>query len=171
MLLSLSGTPRAADFNYRGSMALNMMETMWDFMQWFLGRRDPFNGVSSLPWRYDNPVASWYAPYGNGYGPSSWGDPYGYAPGNPWGNTQSLDGVWMSPSGEYWFVRGRQFVYRSGGESVPGEFELQGSFILTRMPWGEIEFEYRQMGDVLVLRDLDGRVTMMRRIEQGGWRW
>jgi hypothetical protein len=39
------------------------------------------------------------------------------------------------------------------------------------MPGGEVEFEFRQMDDVLVLRDVNGRVMLLRRIEAGDWSW
>jgi hypothetical protein len=42
---------------------INMMATMFDFMEWFLGGRDSLLNADSLPSRYGYPVSSWYPPY------------------------------------------------------------------------------------------------------------
>lgn len=153
---------QAADFNYNGnysgSVAGSMMSTMWDFMEWFLGNRyrngpHAFNGrtPSRNPYRYRD----------------YWEDP-----NNPWVDMQPLEGVWQAQSGEYWYVRGSRFVLvDSSGNKSAGEFHVEGDFILTRMQWGEAEFEYRQMDDVLILRDINGRIMLLRRVEAGGWNW
>lgn len=174
--LSLLGScnVRAADFNYggayNGSMAGSMMSAMWDFMEWFLGQRNN-------TWRNPYSYGSWGNP-GAAYGRNPiannpyryrdyWDDPY-----NPWVDMQPLEGTWMAQSGERWVVRGNQFVLvDSDGVKSGGEFYVEGDFILTRMPWGEVEFEYRQMDDVLLLRDVNGRLMLLRRIEAGGWNW
>ena len=141
-------------------------------MEWFLGKR------------YRNG----YGPYGYNYGGWSpyartplrntgannpyryrdyWDDPY-----NPWVDMQPLDGTWLAQSGEYWYVRGNRFVLvDSGGSKSAGEFRVEGDFIITRMQWGEAEFEFRQMDDVLILRDINGRIMLLRRVESGGWNW
>lgn len=177
-LLLGAGGLRAGDFNYSGSyggsVAGSMMNAMWDFMEWFLGRR------------YNN----WRTPY-PGVAPAGWGFPYGRSPGlnpsfdnpyryrdywddpaNPWVDMQTLDGTWLAQSGEYWYVRNRRFVLVSGGEQrAAGEFLVEGHFILARLPSGEVEFEFRQMNDVLILRDVAGRVMLLRRVDAGDWSW
>ena len=167
----LLGNARAVDIGYGGSPMLNMMTTMFDFMEWFLGRRDPLLHSYSLPWRYGYPIASWYAPYNATANPNLYQEYWDNA-SNPWAGMQVLDGVWRAQSGEFWLVRGNRFVlYPGNGREYPGEFRREGNFLLARMPWGETEFEYRQMGEVLVLRDVEGRGMLLRRVERGDWRW
>lgn len=177
LLLLGAGNLRAADFNYSGnyagSMAGSMMSAMWDFMEWFLGKRyrnwgnpygyggwNPYTLYGRTPLRNasaNNPYR--YRDY--------WDDPY-----NPWVDMQPLDGTWLAQTGEYWYVRGNRFVLMdNSGNKSGGEFLIEGDFILTRLPWGEVEFEYRQMDDVLLLRDVNGRLMLLRRIEAGGWNW
>lgn len=170
-LLLGAGTLRAADLNYsgayNGSMAGSMMSAMWDFMEWFLGRRNyggygPYNGAG---------------PYARPPAQGAFSNPYRYRdywddPANPWVDMRSLDGVWLAQTGEYWYVRGNRFVLiDSNQQKSGGEFYVEGNFILTRMPGGEVEFEFRQMDDVLLLRDVTGRLMLLRRIEAGGWNW
>lgn len=170
-MLCGAGNLRAADFNYSGnytgSVAGSMMSAMWDFMEWFLGQR--YNNGRS-PYGYNgwgNPMA-YYGRAANPYRYRDyWDDPY-----NPWVGMQPLEGTWLAQSGEYWYVRDNRFVLvDSNGAKSAGEFRVEGDFILTRMPWGEVEFEYRQMDDVLILRDVNGRIMLLRRIEAGGWNW
>ncbi len=167
LVFCLLGNARAVDIGYGAAPMVNMMATMIDFMDWFLGRRDPLLHTDALPWRYGYPVSSWYAPY-NAL------EPYRY-PGlgdNPWSGMPALDGVWLAQSGEYWQVRGNRFVlYAGGGRQYPGEFLREGNFLRTRLPWGEMEFEYRQMGEMLMLRDVEGQVMLLRRAEAGDWYW
>jgi hypothetical protein len=158
-----AGNLRAADLyysgNYAGAMAGSMMGAMWDFMEWFLGRR---YGRWNTPYGYSN----WGSPVSPYRYRDYWDEP------NPWVEMQPLDGTWLAQSGEYWYVRGNRFVLLdSRGNRSSGEFRMEGEFILTRMPWGEVEFQYRQMGDVLILRDVNGRLMLLRRIEAGGWNW
>ncbi len=172
-----SSNLRAVDMNYggamSGSMAGSMMSTMWEFMEWFLGQR---NKVGRAPGGWNNPNAF----YGFNQGPVSAfanNNPYRYRdywddPNNPWVDMQSLEGTWLAQSGEYWFVRDNHFVLLDNNQQkMAGEFIVEGNFILTRMPGGEVEFEFRQMDDVLILRDVNGRVMLLRRIESGGWSW
>lgn len=173
LMLSWGSALPAADFNYRGSGMLNMMGTMWDFMEWFLGRREALSRYSTLPRRFNSPMLSWYD---NSFMRSA-GTPYRQhqywnESVSPWMDMQSLDGVWLAQSGEYWYVRKNRFVLVKRDDSrYSGEFVLEGNFILVRLPWGEIEFEYRQMDDALLLRDVQGRLMLLRRVEEGGWRW
>ena len=189
MLIAFSllgtGNLRAADFNYggtyTGSVAGSMMTAMWDFMEWFLGKRNnnwrhPYYQGWGSAWNipYNNP----YSLYANALGLRSVSNnPYRYRdywddPNNPWVDMQPMDGTWLAQSGEYWYVRGNRFVLVSGGEQrATGDFIVEGNFILTRLPWGEVEFEFRQMDDVLILRDVSGRLMLLRRIEAGDWSW
>jgi hypothetical protein len=165
-----TGNLRAADLNYSGassgSLAGGMMGAMWDFMQWFLDRRNNSGGLGGT------------GPYGfNQGGVPGNRNPYRYRdywddPANPWVDMQALDGTWRAQSGEFWIVRDHRFVLVDNNQQkMGGEFLVEGNFILTRMPWGEVEFEFRQMDDVLVLRDVNGRVMLLRRIEAGDWSW
>ncbi|MDH5785241.1 MAG: hypothetical protein OEZ16_06495 [Chromatiales bacterium] len=170
-----AGNLQSADFNYSGnyggSVAGGMMGAMWDFMEWFLGRRN-------RNWYNPNTYSGWdpysfygYRPAGNGRNPYRYQD-YWSDPNNPWVDMQPLEGVWLAQSGEYWYVRGSRFVLvDTNGNRSGGEFRMEGDFIITRMPGGEAEFEYRQMDDVLIMRDLHGRLMILRRVEAGGWNW
>ncbi len=178
LMLLGAGNSRAADFNYSGastgSMAGSMMSAMWDFMEWFLGQRNNAGRNSYGYGGWGNPAAGYGRMGGSNPAASNpyryrdyWDDPY-----NPWVGMQPLEGTWMAQSGEYWVVRGNRFVLiDSNQQKTGGEFYVEGDFILTRMPWGEVEFEYRQMDDVLILRDVNGRIMLLRRIEAGGWSW
>ncbi|MEN8169794.1 MAG: hypothetical protein ABFS08_06185 [Pseudomonadota bacterium] len=167
-----SGNMRAADMNYSGaytgSMAGSMMTAMWDFMEWFLGQR---NNSGPYPGGWNNPNTF----YGPNRGPAP--NPYRHRdywddPSNPWVDMQLLEGTWRAQSGEYWYVRDNRFVLLDNKQQkMTGEFIVEGNFILTRMPWGEVEFEFRQMDDVLVMRDVNGRVMLLRRVEAAGWNW
>jgi hypothetical protein len=174
LVFMLFGTAnlRAADLNYggayTGSMAGSMMTAMWDFMEWFLGQR---NNSGRYPGGWNNPNTF----YGPNRGPAP--NPYRHRdywddPSNPWVDMQLLEGTWRAQSGEYWYVRDNRFVLLDNKQQkMTGEFIVEGNFILTRMPWGEVEFEFRQMDDVLVMRDVNGRVMLLRRVEAAGWNW
>lgn len=179
LVLFGSSNLRAVDMNYggamSGSMAGSMMSTMWEFMEWFLGQR---NNAGRAPGGWNGPNA--FSGFNQGPGKMSVpanNNPYRYRdywddPNNPWVDMQPLEGTWRAQSGELWYVRGNRFVLvDSDQQKLAGEFYVEGDFILTRMPGGEVEFEFRQMDDVLVLRDVNGRVMLLRRIESGGWSW
>lgn len=171
LMFCLLGNARAVDIGYGGSPLVNMMTTMFDFMEWFLGRRAPLQNSYSLPWRYGYPISSWYTPYNATANPYP-GQGYWDSSPNPWAGMQVLDGVWRAQSGELWVVRGNRFaLYPGNGREYRGEFMREGNFLLARMPWGEAEFEYRQRGDALVLRDVEGRGVLLRRVERGDWSW
>ena len=163
VMLSGAGRLLAADINYAsgysGSLGGGMMTTMLDFMEWFLGQRN----------NSGRPVGRWSNPSGfNGFNQGP-GDFQG-GRHNPW--VQVLEGTWQAQSGEYWYVRGNRFVLLDNNkQKMVGEFVVEGDFILTRMPWGEVEFEFRQMDDVLLMRDVNGRIMLLQRIESGGWDW
>ncbi|MCW8918444.1 MAG: hypothetical protein OQL08_06480 [Gammaproteobacteria bacterium] len=170
LLLAMGGS-RAADFNYSGlasgssgSSMGGVMGAMWEFMEWFLDRRNTL-GRSPGGWGVNQgPVPATRNPYRYR---DYWDDP-----ANPWVDMQPLEGVWRAQSGELWYVRQNRFVLvDSQQQRMAGEFLVEGNFILTRMPWGEVEFEFRQMDDVLVLRDVNGRVMLLRRVEAGDWSW
>lgn len=175
-LLSLAlfgtGNLRAADVNYgaayNGSLGGGMMGTMWEFMEWFLGRRNNAFGNNAFT---NNPYGrsmGWSPGASNPYRHRDYWDD----PSNPWVDMQPLEGTWRAQSGEYWFVRDSRFVLVDNQQQkMTGEFLVEGDFILTRMPWGEVEFEFRQMDDVLILRDVNGRIMLLRRVEAGGWNW
>ncbi len=172
-----SSNLRAADMNYggamSGSMAGSMMSTMWEFMEWFLGQR---NNAGRLPGGWNNPNAFYGFNQRSMAVPAN-NNPYRYRdywddPNNPWVDMQPLEGTWRAQSGELWYVRGNRFVLVDREQQkMGGEFHVEGDFILTRTPAGEVEFEFRQMDDVLILRDVNGRIMLLRRIESGGWSW
>lgn len=144
------GSARATDAGYDISPAWNVMGTMWEFTAWFLGN--------------DN-----HAGYGNGY--TDYSAPW-------WGArdsrlvSQGFDGVWRALSGEYWLVHGNHFTLYAGPyRQYHGEFRREGKFLRAQLPWGESEFTYRQLDDVLFLRDVSGRVMPLYRIHRGSWYW
>jgi hypothetical protein len=177
VMLFGTGSLRAADMNYggayTGSMAGSMMTAMWDFMQWFLGQRNNTGGGAggwNMPDTMAGPNQGQNQAAGNR-------NPYRYRdywddPANPWVDMQPLEGTWQAQSGEHWIVRDNHFVLIDNNQrKITGEFIVEGNFILTRMPQGEVEFEFRQMDDVMILRDVSGRVMLLRRVEAGGWNW
>lgn len=160
LMLALGGPLQAAEWPYYGpyndSPARNMMASMWDFMDWFLGRR--YGDWGGRGW---DP----YGPYAPPY--SGWDDPF-----TPWQEVPPLDGTWQAQSGEIWYLRGHNFVLLdNGGARTPGEFYLVGEFMRVRMPWGERELAYRQFNGLLVLSDVNGNQTVLHRVGAAGWNW
>lgn len=147
LLLCLAATPvRAFAPVPVQSAAAEMMYTMWELMEWFFERRPPGYGA---PWRYGDPAASWYAPH-----------------------LQTIDGVWLSPAGEYWLVEGERFLFvTAAGVRYEGWLRREGRFIRVALPYGEREFDYRLRGDTLMLRDVTGQVTSLRRVRHPQWNW
>ncbi|MGM0593838.1 MAG: hypothetical protein ACQETD_04810 [Pseudomonadota bacterium] len=130
-----------------------MLDRMWDFMQWFLAQTDPLpDGYPRyLPHRGPATMPPWVA---------------------QWGSPQVLDGVWQAASGEYWMVKGERFVLLTrGGRRFDGGFRREGPFIIAQLPDGEVEFAYRLRGDLLQLRDPNGRGMTLRRLWRPGWGW
>ncbi len=127
-----------------------MVDRMWDLMAWFSGRdgyREPRWGVSPFP-------------------PSD----YSYRPGS--GAGVSLQGVWLAPSGEYWVVRqGRFVLIQPWGAATHGEYLREGNFLRVFGPWGERRFELSLIGGMLVLRDTQGQITMLQRVQAADWYW
>jgi len=139
----------------------SMMATMWDFMSWLLGRPSPPPYGYALSWRGGAPIADGYTPY----------VPLPDAL-NRWAGEQGLEGVWRAQSGEYWLLRGRHFIlYRGPRERYQGAWYRKGNYLHTRLPWGEYEFAYRQVNDWLLLRDVEGHVMGLQRMQRGDWRW
>jgi hypothetical protein len=163
LMFCLLGPARAVEVGYGASPVQNMMATMWQFMEWFLGQQDPLLSRSVSPWHSGAPIADWYTPYTPATAPA-WG--------SPWHGAESLEGVWQAPSGEYWLVRAERFLLDAGGGRLyRGTLRREGEFLRIQLPWGESEFAYQQRGDLLLLRDVEGRSTWLRRIVRGGWSW
>lgn len=150
LVFCLLGSARANDTGYGIPPAWSMMGTMWEYMEWFLGRdeRVPYGGGY-----YHYPVPGWSA------------DDYRFS-------TEGFDGIWRALSGEYWLVQGSHFTLYAGPyRQYHGEFRREGNFLRARLPWGESEFSYRRLDDVLLLRDVSGQVMPLYRIRRGGWYW
>jgi hypothetical protein len=157
LLFSLLGPVRATEFNGAGAAAVDMMNIMRELMAWFLDRRGPAPERYPLPWQYGSAI-----------------DPYRdlYALPLEHPAPQVLDGVWSSPSGEYWLVKGNRFaLVNRSGQRFDGMLRREGPFILIRLPQGEQEFAYRLRGELLVLRDVTGLAVTLRRIRRPQWRW
>jgi hypothetical protein len=88
-----------------------------------------------------------------------------------------LDGIWRANSGQLWWIEGSRFLlYLGENEYAEGFFELQGDTIIAQAPGQESTsyFQFRQMDDILILRDVQDRVVLLRRIEQPeqrAWWW
>lgn len=157
LLVCLLGPVRATEFNGAGAAAVDMMNIMREFTAWFLDRRGSAPERYPLPWQYGSPTAPYRDLYALPLEP----------PAPP-----VLDGVWLSPSGEYWLVQGSRFaLVNRSGQRFDGMLRREGPFLLTRLPQGEQEFAYRLRGDLLVLRDVTGLAVTLRRIRRPQWNW
>ncbi len=86
-----------------------------------------------------------------------------------WGGSVDLDGVWESPNGERWLVRGNRFWVQAGPDSYrEGRFEIRDNSLFAEVPEAGASaiYEYMQMGDTLMLRDRDGNTLLFNRVER-----
>ncbi len=186
--LSLCFSPVAAA-EPAASVAGQMMNAMWEMMDWFFGQRDFGDGV--VPWNYANPANPWgrmrpgspwaysatpvnpYSPWGRWYG---WSSPLNHGV-SPWsdaamagldpGPMQDFDGIWRAVSGEFWYVRGNRFMlYNGWEENIGGSFAVQGDVIFTQVPQMGMRKQYRfaLLDDLLLLRDVEGRAMLLRKV-------
>ncbi|MBF0218625.1 MAG: hypothetical protein HQL49_03725 [Gammaproteobacteria bacterium] len=92
-----------------------------------------------------------------------------------------IEGIWSAPGGEYWAVRGNRFIFYNGsGTNARGEYVVNNDWIIaqTYPDAGEssvkIELQFRQMDNLLLLRNRQGQVTLLHRqydpntVSQGG---
>lgn len=139
--------------------AAEMAITMWEFMEWFVASRSSY----AQPGQYGGPFNRWYFPYS--------GNTLGY--NNPWWNyPQVIDGVWRASSGEFWLLRQGRFILLTGdGRRFDGGVVQEGPFLRVMLPQWSREFEYRQLQDLMVLQDAEGRVVTLRRVRRPQWSW
>lgn len=116
---------------------------------------------------------------------SFWGDSSGWGTSEePWDGGLShnyagyvgFDGIWKAPTGERWVIQGSQFIlYHANDGTTRGEYKVDGEWIYARSFDNKmtITFQFRQMDDLLLIRDKRGQVVLMQRIKQNepqlGW--
>lgn len=176
LLCSLSPQVQGADLSFagNGSMAMRMMNAMWDMMEWFVEQRRP--GYRSIPWNYVYPGSPWTYRY-----PAS---PWDRRAHDPWrqGGTAfanaplwgTLDGVWRATSGEYWIVQGNQFALYAGRDRyLHGNISVQGDHILAIIPATGMTFDYRYwlVEGMLLVRDEFGNAMVLDLVQPTARNW
>lgn len=199
LLFSFASPAHSVDLGMSGSgsVAARMMESMWDMMEWFFTQRSP--SYRSVPWNYVNPTSPWTYTYPgspwNSMNNNPWSQPGRFGNrnnpvGSPWGpgfNPQadgsrfpdlwnSLDGVWRATSGEYWIVKGNQFVLYGGGDRyMTGTISVQGDHIIANIPVTGMTFDYRYwlMDGMLIVRDEYGQAMVLDLVQPTAshWQW
>ena len=155
--LSLGSPLALASGGWNSGLSANIVDNMWQLMEWFSGRNErdrygPYRG-----WR-DGPYDSLA--------------PLRRPPSADWADIGGLEGVWQAQSGEYWVVRrGRFVLYPAFGGMVQGDYLREGHFLRLFGPWGERQFEFRQMGDVMMMQDVTGQLSILRRVQSAHWAW
>jgi hypothetical protein len=112
------------------------------------------------------------------YEDSFWGDdPYWDSHAVPLGESypasrsgyEGIDGVWFANSGERWMIQGNQFILRrTNGTLAKGEFTIKDDWIVVRHYDGNvtISLQFRQMDDLLVIRDRSGTAALLHRLPE-----
>lgn len=158
LLLALSSPVVQAGSGWNTSLSVNIVDNMWQLMEWFVGRNEGGRYAPYRPWQE------------GGAGLPRYSAPYAMTP--DWSELGALEGVWLAQSGEYWVVRRGQFVlYQPLGGVVRGEYRREGYFLRLFGPWGELQFEFRQMGDVMMMQDTSGQLSILRRVQSAHWAW
>ncbi len=85
----------------------------------------------------------------------------------PYSGYEGLDGVWFSPSGERWQVKQNHFIlyHATGGDRSEGVFRIEEDWIIAQLSGssGPVEFQFRQMDDLLLIRGTTGKVMVLQR--------
>lgn len=144
---------QAVDGPWQTGSGVGLVGNMWQMMEWFLDRYQGRGGQLGPYW----PEASRpYPPWSHGLS----------------GNMLALEGLWLAPAGEYWWVKGGRFaLYPPAGGVVHGEYLREGHFLRLYGPWGEHRLEMQAMGEWLWLRDASGQVSVLRRVRTADWNW
>lgn len=161
---SLYSTPYAGNINSLGLLGLNryslspypaVTETVVALPQsdgeWL---RDPVPYEESF-WGDDPYWDSRVVPLGEGFPARS----SGYA---------GLDGIWFVKSGERWLIQGNRFaLVRANGAILNGEFTIKDDWIVIRYYDNKttISLQFRQMDNLLLIRDRSGTVALLRRLK------
>lgn len=145
-------TPLQAQERWPAQAGVGLMENMWQLLEWYSGRQSSWRSPSGMrPRQGESVFLPWH---------------------EDWHDLGSLEGVWLAQSGEYWVVRrGRFVLIQPWGEAVHGEYRREGHFLRVFGSWGEQRFEFRQMGDVIMVQDVHGQVGLLRRIQAAHWAW
>jgi hypothetical protein len=199
LIFCFSAPVHSTNLNVAGSMAGQMMDAMWDMMEWFFTQRSP--NYRNIPWNYVYPDSPWTytypgSPYAVNSNPwsrtdrfSNWSNPTA----NPWNQGfysqnggpsglaypdlwTSLDGVWRATSGEYWIVKGNQFVLYGGGDRyLTGNISVQGNHIIAYIPASGMSIDYRfwMVDGMLIVRDEYGSAMVLDLVQPtaGHWQW
>jgi len=82
---------------------------------------------------------------------------------------EGIDGIWLVNTGERWQIQGNQFVLRkSNGTIIKGEFTIKDDWIVVHHYDSNmtISLQFRQMDDLLVIRDRSGAVVLLHRLPE-----
>jgi len=111
------------------------------------------------------------------YEESFWGDdPYWDSRAVPLGEGfparnsgyEGLDGIWFVKSGERWLIQGNQFaLVRANGMITKGEFTIKDDWLVIRYNDHNtiVSLQFRQMDNLLLIRDRSGTVALLRRFD------
>lgn len=128
--------------------------------------RERSSHAAESAWRGEQPYTDSYGRYGDA---PDGGTALPAPQRHSWGGNVDLDGVWESPNGERWLVRGNRFWVQAGPDSYrEGRFEIRDNSLFAQVPKAGVSaiYEYMQMGDTLMLRDRDGNTLLFNRVER-----
>lgn len=191
LLFSFTGPVHSTTVTMSGSLAGQMMDAMWDMMEWFVNQRG--SSYRNVPWNYVNPGSPWTYTYPvspwNSINHNPWSQP-GRWGGGPWGEGigpygeilpypepwNTLDGVWRATTGEYWIVKGNQFVLYGGADRyLRGNISIQGDHIIAYIPASEMTFDFRfwLKDGMLIVRDNYGQAMVLDLVQPTAshWQW
>lgn len=150
LLFGIVAPAQAVDGPWQTSSGAGLVNNMWQMMEWFLDRHQGRGGQFGPYWPEASPRPD-----------------YRFS-----GELIVLEGLWLTPAGEYWWVKGGRFaLYPRAGGVVHGEYLREGHFLRLYGPWGEYRLEMQAMGTWLWLRDVNGQVSVLRRVRTADWNW
>lgn len=173
---SLYSTPYGNNLNSLNLLGLNRHPAGAYQQNWAPNRRYPAGSetVVSVPMGNDGEWLRDPVPYEENF----WGDdprwdgtavPLGEGYPASRSGYEGIDGTWLVKTGERWFIQGNQFVLRrANGVVSRGEFTIKDDWIVVRHHDRNvtISLQFRQMGDLLIIRDRSGVVALLHRIPQ-----
>ncbi len=80
---------------------------------------------------------------------------------------EGVDGIWLVNTGERWMIQGNQFaLIRANGVISKGEFTIKNDWIEIRHYDTNVTIllQFRQMDNLLMIRDRSGAVALLRRL-------
>ncbi|MCW8825726.1 MAG: hypothetical protein OQK78_04805 [Gammaproteobacteria bacterium] len=172
---SIYSTPNSNNLNSLNLLGLNRYPVRSNLDGPYLNRRGRYPATSgtvvAVPLEGDGEWLRDPIPYEENF----WGDdPYWDGSVVPLGEGypasrsgyEGIDGLWLVKTGERWKIQGNQFVLRKANGAISqGELTIKGDWIEVRHYQSNqtISLQFRQMDDLLVIRDRSGTVVLLHR--------